>query len=189
MKKFIYSVLSLLFILLISGCSTFNSILNNNSIENSLDLAKELNKDSSLSIFTTGSYYNYSTDAKDYYEHTITWINENIDSWETEEDIAGITGAEAIATHFVNNMDSITDSSYVGIEGEEYISGIFIYNHSTPPSITAEQIDAANTIANYNGEAYYVSGNYIITIDYNFMNGNLLDFDKIVELIDNTLNK
>jgi len=189
MKKFIYSTLSLLFILLLSGCSAFNSMRNSGSIDNSLALARELKKDSSLSLFNADSYYSYSTDAKDYYEHTITWINDNIDSWETEEEVAGITGALAIATHFVNNMDSITDSSYVGIEGSEYISGIFIYNHSTPPNITAEQIEAANFVANYNGESYYVNGNYIITIDYNFMNGNLLEFDKIVELVDTALNK
>jgi len=135
---------------------------------------------------------------REYYANNVGYIQDDLDNkeqyatqgyteedfaaWEAEMEISRIL-AEKIPDTVETKADSVS-GAFVGTDDGQEVRGIFVYEFKDGAPITKELAEKANT-SSY--ELYYVKGNYVITIEYQFLQGNNLSQELIFEAANNAI--
>lgn len=193
-KKNFFKVLSTLLVLVVglSACSLFGGTTG------SVKVADGIKKnETALSNFSTGELILSSSIS--YYESCVEvsedWIANASSYALTEAELSGVEAWKKISENFVALLPDTTESStdtvsaaYLGSESSNSsVFGIFVYEFKNGVSITAADAELANTIGEYTEEYFFVKGNYIITVEKDFLSGNGLTYDAVFAAADKAI--
>ena len=196
-KNRLYKVFAILFVAVFSfsGCSLLEGLGIGGT--GSMKVANSIQKsETGLSNFTVGELLLDST--IEYYKSGIetadTWLTESEAYGLTAEEVTAIESWKTISQYIVDNVPDVNESSqdgvnaaYIGNESGSYVSGIFVYEFTNGLTLTADLAEKANIMAEDTLEYYFVKGNYLITVENQFVSGNGLTFDDIAAAADSAI--
>lgn len=194
-KKNIFRTFAVLCMTMLLTACSLGDLLGGATSES---VAKKIQKsDESLSTFTSGPLALDSIIS--YYETNVSEANEimkEIDLYDiTPEEGEGVAATGEIAQFFLDNLeksssnDDKVNGAYLGTKNGTTVNGIFVYQFKDGVTITKEVADTANQISYKLGEYYVVSDKYIVTIDAQFVSGNGLNIEDLLEKIQTVLDK